>query len=416
MLLVTNCGGQPGTQPAHIQHPPGRAVLPQATRMPGVSKQVARTPEASTQAFPPVFPAYLKRKTASLSWINGTDCQEGMQAYLATARTNPNAALVGTAWVNPLTGSLMNGYNNCIPGSSSMDNVVQLIHDNGGLAYLTITMSTLGAGAWSARQAADYVVEATRNPAYIASILYEVQGAGYDGVIMDLEGVDSSYPAIQQIFATFNQRVWTALRPLHKWYGIALLHKLSDHDAQYKSDGFENWTLLARAADFLVIMAVDQSEAAPGPSVSLPWLEQLLAYAVQKMPGMLSHIIWELPLYGDSWFWQDHTWKFEHVLTYQAARTLVQQGIPPTLIDRQASDLGSEAPHLVYTASDGTKHAVWYPTAHGLYATIVRFRQILQTLQQVEPAFIVGRLQIAVWWRTTQEPSDFWPLLDTLYR
>ncbi len=339
-----------------------------------------------------------------------------MQAYLASARTNPNAALVGTAWVNPLSGNLLNGYNNCIPGSFSMDNVVQLIHDNGGMAYLTITMSTLGAGAWSARQAADYVVEATHNPAYIASILYEVQRAGYDGVIMDLEGGDSGYPAIQQIFATFNQRVWAALRPLHKWYGIALLHKLGDHDAQYKSDGFQNWTLLARAADFLVIMAVDQSEVAPGPSVSLPWLEQLLAYAMQKMPGMLSHIIWELPLYGDSWSWQDHHWNFEHVLTYQAARALVQQGIPPTLIDRQASNLDSEAPHLVYTASDGTKHAVWYQTARGLYAIIVSFRQILQTLQQVEPAFFVGRLQIAVWWRTTQEPSEFWPLLDTLYR
>ncbi|MEO6888152.1 MAG: hypothetical protein ABI456_03450, partial [Ktedonobacteraceae bacterium] len=122
VLLVTNCGGQPAARPVHTQHPPNQTVLPQATR----------TPEASTQTFPPIFPAYLKGKAASLSWINGTDCQEGMQAYLASARTNPNAALVGTAWVNPLSGSLLNGYNNCIPGSFSMDNVVQLIHDNGG--------------------------------------------------------------------------------------------------------------------------------------------------------------------------------------------------------------------------------------------------------------------------------------------
>src|SRR4051812_5729952 len=45
----------------------------------------------------------------SLSWIVGRDCQRGIEAYLRNVENNPDAALVGTGWVNPLTGALING-------------------------------------------------------------------------------------------------------------------------------------------------------------------------------------------------------------------------------------------------------------------------------------------------------------------
>ena len=130
----------------------------------------------------------------------------------------------------------------CVAGSQSMASVVRLIHSKGGMAYLTVTMDT--DNLWTTQQAAAYIDKATTNAAYIRSIVQATMSGGYDGVIMDLEGVDRTYPNIQQKFATFNQRVWTALRPLHKLYGIALLHKLSDQDEYYNLNGFENWTLL----------------------------------------------------------------------------------------------------------------------------------------------------------------------------
>src|SRR2546421_485639 len=70
-------------------------------------------------------------RLASLGWIVGHDCAGGIQAYQQTADINPDAALVGTGWLNPLTGDLINGSNTCMSGSSSMDNVVQLIHSKG---------------------------------------------------------------------------------------------------------------------------------------------------------------------------------------------------------------------------------------------------------------------------------------------
>ncbi len=356
--------------------------------------------------------ALMRGKVASLGWIVGKDCQRGMQAYLKTADTNPDAALVGTGWVDPTNGHLINGQsNNCMSGSLSMDNVVQLVHSKGGMAYLTITMETDGASqAWTSQQQSDYIAKASANQSFINPIIQEVKRDNYDGVIMDMEAGDPNYPRIQQFFTTFNQRVWAALKPLHKHYGIALLHKLSDHDEYYYLNGFENWSTLAHAADFMVIMAVDQSYFSPGPTVSVPWLEQLLAYELKTMPQMLTHTIWELPLYGSTWRLENGNWVFDTGVNYSDGVALVSQ-IPQSEIDAAASDLNDPTcAHLVYTDSNGVKHSLWYHTAKNLYYVISNFEKILNQV----PQFKHSHLQIAVWYRATWEPGDVWSLIDNI--
>ncbi len=354
----------------------------------------------------------MRGKVASLGWIVGKDCQRGMQAYLKTADSNPDAALVGTGWVDPTNGHLINGQsNNCMQHSLSMDNVVQLIHSKGGMAYLTVAMETDGApGSWNSQQQSDYIAKAASNQSYIDPIIQEVKRANYDGVIMDMEAGDPNYPNIQQLFTTFNQRVWAALKPLHKYYGIALIHKLSDHDEYYYINGFENWSLLAHAADFMVIMAVDQSYFSPGPTVSVPWLQQLLAYEMKTMPQMLTHTIWELPLYGATWKLENGNWVFDTGVNYADGVALVSK-IPQSQIDTAASDLNDPTcAHLVYTDSNGVKHSLWYHTAKNLYYVISNFEKILNQV----PQFKHSHLQIAVWYRATWEPGDVWSLVDNI--
>src|SRR5437588_7106132 len=156
-------------------------------------QQQQQTPTSDPNTF-----HLLNGKLASLGWIVGRDCQRGLHAYLQTASTNPDAALVGTGWVNPTNGQLINGEsNNCIAGSLSMDNVVQLVHSKGGMAYLTITMMTDGtATSWTSQQESEYIDNATSNQSYIDNIVREVQRLNYDGVIMDLEGGLRTYPNI----------------------------------------------------------------------------------------------------------------------------------------------------------------------------------------------------------------------------
>jgi spore germination protein YaaH len=354
----------------------------------------------------------LHGKVASLGWIVGRDCQRGIQAYLQTASTNPDAALVGTGWVNPTNGHLINGEsNNCMPGSLSMDNVVQLVHSKGGMAYLTVTMETDGtAGAWSSRQQSDYIARSATDQSFIDTIIREVKRANYDGVIMDMEAGDPAYPSIQQLFTTYNQHVWAALKPLHKLYGIALIHKLSDHDEYYNINGFENWSLLAHAADFIVIMAVDQSYFTPGPTVSIPWLKQLLGYTMKTMPDMLPRIVWELPLYGATWRLEGGKWVFDNGVNYQDAQALVSQ-LSPSQIDAGASNLNDPtSAHVVYTDSSGVKHALWYHTAQNLYYIITNFQKILEQVSQFGDSHLV----IAVWYRATWEPAGVWALIDNV--
>lgn len=351
-------------------------------------------------------------KVASLGWIVGRDCQRGIQAYLKTAAENPDAALVGTGWVDPTTGKLINGeHNNCMSGSLSMDNVVQLVHSKGGMAYLTITMQTDGTTtAWTPQQQSDYIAKATTDAGYIDTIVNEVKRANYDGVIMDLEGGDANYPHIQQLFATYNQRIWNALKPLNKYYGISLVHKVSDHDDYYNINGFTNWSLLAHSADFIIIQAIDQSYYSPGPTVSLPYLKQLLDYALQTMPQMLPRVIWEFPLYGATWRFSGGQWVFDSGVLYQDAQTLVSQ-IPASEVNNNLSNLNdATSAHLVYTDASGVEHSMWYPTAKNLYYLISNFDKMLRQTTQ----FGNSHLQIAVWYRATWEPSDVWQMIDPL--
>jgi spore germination protein YaaH len=265
--------------------------------------------------------------------------------------------------------------------------------------------------SWTTAQQTAYVVKATQTPGYIDPILNEAVRADYDGVIMDLEGTDNAYPNIQQIFGTYNQQVWHALQPLHKLYGITLIHKLNDDDAYYYLNGFENWTILGKSADFLVIMAVDQSYWTPGPSVSVPWLQQLLAYAMQTMPQMLPHIIWELPLYGNSWHESGGQWVFDGVVDYQDAMSTIDQ-VDQGQIDQADSNLQDPyQPHLVYTDASGVMHSLWFMNGTSLEHIMHDFQQLLRK----EPHFAQGKLQFATWWSTIQQPPDFWQKVDTLY-
>ena len=352
----------------------------------------------------------LHGKAPTLNWIVGRDCQSGVQAYLKSAATNPDAALVGTGWVDPTNGRLVQGKsNNCVQGSLSMDSVVQLVHSKGGMAYLTVTMLTdASADSWTTGQETEYVTQAASNDRLIEPIIQEVKRLNYDGVIMDLEGTYAGAPSIQQLFATYNQHVWAALKPLHKEYGIALLHKLSDHDEYYGLNGFENWQLLGHAADFIVIMALDQSYFTPGPAVSVPWLKQLLAYTLQTMPQMLPHIIRELPLYAAAWPMNKGNSAFNNGVTYQEAQTLIA-GIASTRIDQDTSNLNDPtSAHITYTDTDGVMRTVWYPTEKNLVNIVSEFRKVLvQT-----PQFKGGQLAIAVWYTAQWAPDDLWTSLN----
>jgi spore germination protein YaaH len=158
-------------------------------------------------------------------------------------------------------------------------------------------------------------------------------------------------------------------------------------------------------------MAVDQSYFTPGPSVSVAWLQQLLAYTLRTMPQMLTRIIWELPLYGNTWHQVQGRWVFDDIIDYQDAMHIVAQ-VSQAQIDQSSSDLRDPyQPHLVYTDTSGVKQSLWFMNAQSLGNIMHDFQDILRKQAHFAPP----SLQFAVWWRTTAEPGDFWGEVDGLY-
>jgi hypothetical protein len=127
------------------------------------------------------------------------------------------------------------------------------------------------------------------------------------------------------------------------------------------------------------------------------------------MPEMLPHIIWELPLYGNSWHQSNATWVFDGLISYQEAQRIRSQ-VVASHIDTAASNLdGVIDTCLVYSDEAGVRHALWYHTARNLYTIITAFSRTLEET----PEFGTAVPQIAVWYRSTQEPGELWPMLVT---
>lgn len=81
---------------------------------------------------------------------------------------------------------------------------------------------------------------------------------------------------------------------------VAVPAKMRDQPANDWSGAFD-YRALARASDWLVIMAYDEhwSGSRPGPVVSLPWVEAVLRYAAGQVP--LQKLVLGVAFYGYDW-------------------------------------------------------------------------------------------------------------------
>ena len=128
---------------------------------------------------------------------------------------------------------------------------------------------------------------------------------GFAGIQFDFESVPF---ADRDLLTDFYAQAAKALHQHHLLMSIALPAQLSD--AAYSSglqlywaekNGAYDQKKLGEIADFVTIMAYDQhtSFTTPGPIASLPWVKQIIQYALQNIP---SHkISLGVPAYSDYW-------------------------------------------------------------------------------------------------------------------
>lgn len=207
---------------------------------------------------------------------------------------------------------------------------------------------------------------------------------GYSGINLDLENVD---PAHRQALSDFVATLAENLKAHGLLVTVAVPAKTKDQLRHPWSGAFD-YASLGKSADALIPMAYDEHwlGSAPGPVASVPWIQDVLDYAVRVTDRRR---IWlGVPAYGYEW--------------------VPAQGIARAFPGRQGLALATavgvavqwddhaQVPHFTYR-KDGRLHIVYYENAHSLRAK----------LMAIEASQVAG---IALW-RLGYEDPEIWPLL-----
>lgn len=132
--------------------------------------------------------------------------------------------------------------------------------------------------------------------AVTTSIINAVNQYDLDGVNVDIEGVGSTY---RDSFTSF-VRLLREKMPATKEVSVAVAANPNGWTTGWH--GFYNYAALADSADYLMIMAYDESwqGSDPGPVSSIRFFERSLTYALDQ--GVeLANVVMGVPFYGRLW-------------------------------------------------------------------------------------------------------------------
>lgn len=140
---------------------------------------------------------------------------------------------------------------------------------------------------------------------HVEKILYEVEKNNYDGIDLDYESTELED---KDLFFEFLEKLSDGLHDNNRQLVVTVLAKWGD-DVDYPSlpqtREVQDWSKIAEYADEIRIMAYDYTFSKafyPGPIAPIDWDEEILNYAVTKLPR--NKIVLGIPIYSYEW-WQD---------------------------------------------------------------------------------------------------------------
>jgi spore germination protein YaaH len=140
----------------------------------------------------------------------------------------------------------------------------------------------------------------------ITSLAQRAESDQYVGWQLDFEGID---PADKAAYTQFVGRVAARMHRDHRLLSVAVVPRFSDAFPDSTKPGFHtgewgaafDYRGIARAADFLVLMAYDQHTplTPSGPVAGYDWVTAALNYAVRRVPP--AKLLLGIPFYGREW-------------------------------------------------------------------------------------------------------------------
>lgn len=211
----------------------------------------------------------------------------------------------------------------------------------------------------------------------IASLMQK----GYAGVNIDLEGLP---PTERHNFTTFIEELAARLHLAGYLVTIAVPAKTADRPSDAWSGAYD-YAALGRIADALMIMSYDEHwlGGSPGPVASLPWVEQVVRYAVSAVPRQ--KILLGIAAYGYDWV-SGGSGRSAMIPAREAPRRAASHG------SAIAWDARAQAPWYEYMDTAGNRHIVHFENTAGMAL-------------KAELAARYGLGGVAIWRLGFEEPS-----------
>jgi spore germination protein YaaH len=259
-----------------------------------------------------------------------------------------------------------------------------------GIRVVPTVTETLDAAAMSTLLASP-----SQRAAHVNALVALVTDGGYDGIDLDYESMNYGGTAAQKAtvakhFVTLAQELGAALDDAGKILSITV----GPRTATTNWWPVHDYAGLGKVADRFRIMAYDYSYpgGTPGAIAPLPWVRQVVQYAVGVVPA--NRIQLGVPLYAYDWPKDAAAadgWGTATSLTYNGAEAL-RASVGATRV----WDATTATPHFSYT-KDGVAHQVWYEDQQST----------------AEKTKLVGGYKLLglVFWAVGSEDTRVWPSL-----
>lgn len=224
----------------------------------------------------------------------------------------------------------------------------------------------------------------------IAALRARATAEGWAGVQFDFERIPA---AARHRYTAFVRTAAAAFRSAGLSLSVAVVAQRGEAPEAYPPGFWEEWAgaydyaALAEAADFLSLMTYDQHTplTGPGPVAGLPWVEEVLAHALARVPP--TKLSLGVPLYYRAWRSKGEP-GYGGFREAQALRDVL--GVPARWDPVQRS------PFFVAVA-DATVTTVWYEDARSFAERLALVRRF-------------GLRGFSAWVLGQEDPG-IWPLL-----
>lgn len=216
----------------------------------------------------------------------------------------------------------------------------------------------------------------------IDDIMLFLESRGFDGVNMDLEGIDQ-YQGAQYV-----DFIKDLKERLGSRYTLSLSLPAKTSDREWWYNGYD-YKSLAKIADRVMIMAYDQHHngGEPGPVAGNDWVERVIQYLLPQIPKEKFQL--GLGLYGRDW---PETGLGKAIFIQDARDLAAAKGI------KIEKDETSGVSWFTYTDDNGVKHQVWFEDRDSAQAKMELVKKY--------------RLAGVALWRLGIIPPDIWEIIN----